>query len=142
MTKIDLANYLQTRRLATLATRNGSGAPQAALLGVAVTPACEVVFDTLATSRKHSNLMRDPRAALVFAGPGEQTVQYEGTAVLVRPGMAADRPYLDTYYAAWPDGRDRAMWPNLVYWRISPCWARFSDYALGPLIAEYHLSDG
>jgi pyridoxine/pyridoxamine 5'-phosphate oxidase len=137
MSKEQLQNYLQSHRLATLATRDEHGAPQAALIGVALTADCEIVFDTLSTTRKHANLVRDPRAALVFAGPAEQTAQYQGVAIAIRTDRDDNRRYLDAYFTVWPEGRGRANWPAIAYWRIVPRWARFSDYAQGPLIEEF-----
>jgi general stress protein 26 len=136
----DLRNYLQQHRIAVLATVNDQGAPEAALVGVAVTDELDLVFDTLAATRKHANLRRCPRTAVVFSGPGECTVQYEGEASLLDPEAAASAPFLAAYYAAWPDGRARAAWPGLVYWRVRPRWARYADYASGPLIVEFDLS--
>jgi pyridoxine/pyridoxamine 5'-phosphate oxidase len=43
-----------------------TGAPQAAVVGFAVTDALEIIFDTVATSRKYRNLRADPRVALVI----------------------------------------------------------------------------
>ena len=50
-------DYLRTQRLAVVSTASAVGAPQAALVGVAVTDALEIVFDTVSTSRKHKNML-------------------------------------------------------------------------------------
>jgi hypothetical protein len=84
-------------------------------------------------------MLHDPHVSAVFMGPEEQTVQYEGLARKVSMNGASDASYLDTYYSAFPDGRDRTSWPNLSYWCISPRWIRYSDFALGPLIAEHRF---
>jgi hypothetical protein len=104
--------------------------------GVGTTPELELVFDTLSTTRKHSNLQRDPRIAVTFSGPGEQTLQYEGVALPVSAVGAEDEVYRQAYYETWPEGRRRLQWQNLVYWRIVPRWARYSNYDDGPLIVE------
>ncbi len=135
---IELLAYVRLHKLAVIATIAEDGAPQSALVGIGSTAELEIVFDTLSTTRKHRNLQRDPRIAVTFSGPGEKTAQIEGIARPVSPGDAADAACLDAYYAAWPDGRERALWPNLVYWRIVPHWARYSDFDRGPLIAELH----
>ena len=136
--KVELLAYVRLHKLAVIATVAEGGAPQSALVGVGSTGELEIVFDTLSTTRKHRNLQRDPRIAVTFSGPGETTAQIEGIARPVSSRDAADAGYVDAYYAAWPDGRERASWPNLVYWRIVPRWARYSDFARGPLIAELH----
>ncbi len=57
------------------------GSPEAAVVGIAVTDAFGIVFDTLETTRKAVNLSKNPRIAFVMGGlmPGdERTLQYEG----------------------------------------------------------------
>jgi len=132
----EIREYLRTQRLAVVATRGTDGAPQAALVGIAVTDALEIVFDTVTTSRKHRNLRADPRVAVTFGGSDERTLQYEGIAAEVSTAGAADAAYRTAYYRAWPDGHERLAWPDLCYWRISPRWLRFSDYSAGPRIVE------
>ncbi len=137
--KQTILEYLRAQRLAVLSSVSASGAPQSALVGIAVTDALEIVFDTVSTSRKHVNLVADPRAAVTFCGPGEQTLQCEGRAYGVDLDQERDRHYRESYYAVWPDGRARRTWPHLVYWRIIPAWIRYSDYDRGPLIIEFAL---
>jgi hypothetical protein len=96
-----------------------------------------VIFDTVTDSRKHCNLLRNSRAAIVFSGPGEQTLQFEGIARPMAIAAAKDAELLSIYYEAWPDGRDRLKWPNIAYWCVAPRWARYSDFDRGPLIREF-----
>jgi hypothetical protein len=42
------------------------GASQSALVGIAVTPESEIVFDTVEKSRKFGNIARDPRVAFAI----------------------------------------------------------------------------
>ena len=65
MKRSELIAFLRRHRYAVQATRDVDGAPQAAVVGIAVSDQLEIVFDTLATSRKCQNLRRDPRIALV-----------------------------------------------------------------------------
>lgn len=131
-----MLDYMRKHRLAVVSTVSAAGAPQAALVGVAVTDGLEIVFDTVSTSRKHGNLIADSRAAVTFSGPGEQTLQLEGQAQPVDLHADRDLAYRETYYQVWPDGRARRAWPNISYWRITPKWIRYSDYDRGPLIVE------
>ena len=137
MNKPELLAYMRSHKLAVVGSLAEDGAPQAALVGVATADEFQIVFDTASTSRKHANLIRDTRVSLTFSGPDEQTLQLEGFALPVSQSRPDDMKYLDAYYAAWPDGRERAKWPKIAYWRIRPRWARFSDYNRGPLIAEF-----
>ena len=136
--KPELLAYMRRQKLAVVSSIAADGAPQAALVGVATTDSFELIFDTVTTSRKHGNLLRDRRAAVTFSGPGEQTLQLEGIACPVSLTGAADASFRETYYRALPDGRDRLAWPGLCYWRVTPRWARYADFDRGPLIAEFH----
>lgn len=129
---VDLLAYLRRHTLAVLATHAADGAPQAALVGVAITDDFTVVFDTVSDSRKHANLLNDARAALVFSGPGERTVQLEGAASLVSATAPCDAIWREAYFAAWPSCRDHLAWPKIAYWRITPRWLRYSDYDASP----------
>lgn len=133
MTRAQLLQFLRHHRLAVQASVAAGGGVQAAVVGIAVSDAFEIVFDTLDTTRKVTNLARDPRIALVIGGVldgEEQTVQYEGVAD--RPTGSELLPLQDLYFRAFPDGRDRLSWPGITYVRVKPRWLRFSDYRTTP----------
>ncbi|MFI4890948.1 MAG: pyridoxamine 5'-phosphate oxidase family protein [Steroidobacterales bacterium] len=138
----ELLAYMRQHQHVVLSSIGADGAPQAALVGIAVLDSMELVFDTVTTSRKHANLSRDGRAAVTFSGPDEQTLQLEGIAYPVSVTGAADLSFREGYYRAWPDGPARLEWPGLCYWRVMPRWARYSDFNRGPLIAEFHWTAG
>lgn len=72
---------MRLHKLAVQTSASPTGAPQAALVGFAVTDQFEIVFDTLETTRKAQNLRKNSRIALVIGGwisGDERTVQYEG----------------------------------------------------------------
>ena len=52
MNKRKLYDYILARRHAVLSTAGTRGEPEAALIGIAVTPELEIVFDTIETTRK------------------------------------------------------------------------------------------
>lgn len=135
--KEELLAYMRSHRLAVVSSIGERGGPESALVGVAMTPRHEVIFDTVTDSRKHRNLVRDGRASIVFGGPGEKTLQLEGTARALAVAGSADAELRNIYYSVWPDGRDRLRWPTLCYWCISPRWARYSDFDAGPLIKAF-----
>ncbi|HTI83335.1 MAG TPA: pyridoxamine 5'-phosphate oxidase family protein [Acetobacteraceae bacterium] len=137
----DLLAYLRRTRYATVSSIGADGAPQSALVGIGVTNDLRIVFDTTSDSRKHANLTRDARASVVVAGPGEQTLQYEGLAAPITVTDPRDEAIREAYYLTWPAGRQRLAWPNLSYWCIRPHWARFTDYDRGPLIAHFLSGD-
>src|SRR5262249_38744515 len=96
------------------------------LVGVAVTDGFHIIFDTVSDSRKHQNLQRDTRIAATFTGPGEQTLQVEGRAKPVSVTEQSDALYRETYYSAWPNGRERRTWQKIAFGRFDPIWPLFS----------------
>jgi pyridoxine/pyridoxamine 5'-phosphate oxidase len=132
----ELLAYMRSHRVAVVSSLGPDGSPQSALVGVATTDDFQIVFDTVASSRKHANLLRDGRAAVTFSGPGEKTLQFEGQAFAVECTGPRDKAFREAYYLAWPDGRDRLHWAGLSYWRVKMRWLRFTDYDHGPLIVE------
>jgi pyridoxine/pyridoxamine 5'-phosphate oxidase len=136
--RAELLVFLRRHRYAVQATTASDGAPQAAVIGIAVTDSLEVVFDTLASTRKAENLRRDPRIALVVGWDEEQTVQLEGVAD--EPSGAELARIKAAYFAAFPDGPGREAWPGITYVRVRLRWARYSDFRPGGGIAEVDLT--
>jgi nitroimidazol reductase NimA-like FMN-containing flavoprotein (pyridoxamine 5'-phosphate oxidase superfamily) len=138
MEQSELLGYLRSQRLGVLGTLAPSGEPQAALVGYAITPDFELLFDTLRTTRKYRNMMANPRVSFTVGstvGHGdERTVQYEGIAEeLAGEQLERLRP---GYFAAWPDGVDRVQWPDITWFVIRPRWIRYSDFNI-PLTQEW-----
>jgi pyridoxine/pyridoxamine 5'-phosphate oxidase len=133
MTPNQLLQFLREHRLGVQASVSDSAMPQAAVVGVAVTDRFELVFDALDGTRKVQNLRRNPGVALVIGGwhaGDERTAQIEGVAD--EPTGAELERIKDAYYAAHPDGRERASWPGMTYVRVRPTWIRYSDYNVQP----------
>jgi hypothetical protein len=126
-------------RYGVLSTVGRGGAPQSALVGIAVTPGLEIVFDTVKSSRKYPNLIARPACSFVVGGwAGEQTVQFEGIAF--EPQGEELKNYQEAYFAVWPDGPARLSWPGIVYFAVKPRWMRFSDFDQSPpLIVEMNF---
>jgi general stress protein 26 len=139
MTARALLHFLRSHRLAVEASVSPTGAAQAAVVGFAISDQFEIVFDTLASTRKAQNLRRNPKIALVIGGAAageERTVQYEGIAD--EPSGPELEQLKEIYYAAYPDGPSRLSWPGLVYVRVRPTWVRYSDYTTDPpVIVEF-----
>jgi pyridoxine/pyridoxamine 5'-phosphate oxidase len=139
MSELETAlDFARGQRLAVLATVAPAGEPQSALMGVAVTPDFELVFDTVRSSRKYGNLSTNPRVAFVIGCTGEKSIQYEGVAHELS-GEELER-YLMVYFAAFPDGPERRNWPGMTYFVVRPKWIRYCDYGQRPpAIREFTL---
>jgi pyridoxine/pyridoxamine 5'-phosphate oxidase len=122
--------FARRQRLAVLSTVSPAGEPQSALMGVAVTPDFEIVFDTVRTSRKYGNLCAHARVSLVLGCSSETTIQYEGLAQEL-DGEDLER-YLAEYFAAFPEGPERRNWPGMTYFVVRPKWIRYCDYGPRP----------
>ncbi|HEX2731428.1 MAG TPA: pyridoxamine 5'-phosphate oxidase family protein [Polyangiaceae bacterium] len=126
MTPAELLPYLRRYRLLVQASVASNGAPQAAVVGYGVSDALEIVFDTLESTRKYQNLIREPRVALVIGWDDEITIQIEGLVDFPK-GPELER-VRQVYFSAYPDGRERLAWAGITHARVRPYWARFSDF--------------
>ena len=126
MTRAELLGFIAGHKWAVQASVAANGAPQAAVIGFAVTDELELVFDTFETSRKAPNLRRDGRIALVIGWDEAQTVQCEGIAD--EPTGAELEPYRRRYMDRFPDSLARQGQPGLLFFRVRLTWARYSDF--------------
>lgn len=125
--------FMRSHSIAVEASVSSSGAPQAAIVGFVVTDGFEVFFDTLDSTRKAANLRRNPQIALVIGGSAEgdeRTVQIQGIAD--EPGGKELAQLQELYFSRFPEGRERLVWPGLIYVRARPTWLRFSDFSQTP----------
>jgi hypothetical protein len=138
MTESDVYSFIAKHKLGVLGTIGPDDKPQSALMGIAITPQLEVIFDTVKSSRKYPNLIARPACSFVIGGwgTGEQTVQYEGEAVELKPPEL--ERYQETYFKVWADGPARMTWPGIVYFVVRPKWIRYSDFDQSPpLVSEF-----
>ena len=138
----DVAQFIEAQPLAVVATLGPDGAPQAALVGIALTDSFELVFDSVDSSRKIGNLRGDQRVAVAIGGTmqDERTVQVDGIAD--EPQGDEGERIRDAYFRRWPDGRDRVSWAGITHVRITPRWLRFSDWNAAPVVvAEWTRAD-
>src|SRR5205807_1015703 len=101
MNKEELFRFIDRESLAVLSTVSAAGTPQGALVGVAVTPQLEIIFDTVKSSRKYGNLAANPAAAFVIGCTSEKTVQFEGDGVELSGDELAR--YKQIYFAKFLD---------------------------------------
>ena len=137
MRQDELVQFLRGHRHAVQASVGPDGAPQAAVVGIACSDDLELVFDTLTSTRKYRNLIRDPRIAFVI-GWDDQTVQLEGTCD--EPTGAERERIKQVYFAQLPDGREREAWEGITWLRVRPTWIRYSDFrGAEPAIVEMQI---
>lgn len=129
MTRDQIIAALKKNKFVVQASVSPEGAPQAAVVGVAVTDALELVFDTLGDTRKAKNLRQNPKVALAVWEEG-WTLQIEGVADEPK-GDELARLKRD-YFAAFPDGPEREAWPGITWVRVRPTWMRASDFRKTP----------
>jgi pyridoxine/pyridoxamine 5'-phosphate oxidase len=128
----ELAAFITACDLAVVSYLSAEGTPQSAVVGIAVTPELELVFDTVSSSRKYRNLKARPQCSIA-TWIGEVTLQYEGIAEEVE-----DDRYKEAYFKKMPDGRDRLSWPGIAYFVVRPKWIRYSDFD-ARVIEEFSL---
>ena len=132
----NLHHFLSQPKLAVLSTVNEKNLPEAALVGFAVTKDLKIIFDTVTTSRKYKNLLKNPAIAFVIGWENEITVQYEGVAKVLSP----DDTLLEIYFEKFPEGRERkSTWKDLVCFIVEPKWIRYSDFNEPQKIEEFNF---
>lgn len=134
MDKAALYCFMARARYGVVSSVASDSNPQSALVGVAISPELEIVFDTLKTTRKYVNLVARPACSIALWWGGEQTVQLDGVA-FEPVGAELDR-YREIYFAAWPDGRDRLSWSGITHLVVRPRWIRATDYDQAPPLIE------
>ena len=133
----EVFEFIRGKRLAVVSTVHPSGAPESALVGIAVTAANDIVFDAFLSSRKALNLAARPAAALVVGWDDGISVQIEGVARLPEGEDLA--MVKAAYFAAWPDGRTRESWPDIAYFAVRPHWLRYCRFVGAPEVVEFTI---
>ena len=135
VTKDLVRQFIDSQQLAVVSSISSvDGKPQSALVGIAIAPNFEIVFDTVRSSRKYRNLIENPAVSFVIGCAGAVTVQYEGEArELSGSDLVALQP---VYFAKWPDGPERLQWPGITYIAVKAHWIRYSDFSATPPVIE------
>ncbi len=130
MTHEDLYRFIAEHHMTVLSTVSPANTPESALVAFAVTPAFEIIFDTVRSSRKYGFLVAKPSIAFVIGWEGEVTVQYEGEAE--EPVGERLAFFQTVYFRKFPDAPARLEWPGITYFVVRPKWIRYSDYGKAP----------
>jgi hypothetical protein len=133
VTRDALLERLRSRKYAVESSVSSDGAPQSAIVGIAVSDRFEIVFDTLTDTRKARNLELNPQVAFTVGSleaDASWSIQYEG--VVDQPAGEDLARLVDLYLSVFPDGLERQSWPGLIYLRARPMWLRYSDFRPDP----------
>jgi uncharacterized pyridoxamine 5'-phosphate oxidase family protein len=127
MTKPDLINFLNQNVHAVISTCGSSGQPEAALIGFGETDAFEIIFGTLNTSRKYTNIQENNKVSFVTGWEVNTfiSIQYEGTARELQPSEL--EKYLTLYHAKVPSAAHYQSDPQQRYFLVTPTWIRYTD---------------
>lgn len=123
--------FIRQQKLAVIATASQTARPESALIAYTEDDDLCLYFQTGIDTRKAANLKINPRVALTIGFSLENlvTVQYEGTATrLMEPAdleackkrfVVKDSPTTAVYFNR----------PEVIFFKISPTWISYSDYA-------------
>ncbi len=67
-----ICRVMQQYRYGVVSSVSAEWTPQSALVGIAVTAEMEIIFDTVRSSRKYENLLRQPACSFVVGWGGER----------------------------------------------------------------------
>lgn len=126
MTTKFLYDFIQAHKLAIVATVSEDKKSESALVGIAVTNDLKIIFDTSSKSRKYANILSSPSISFVIGWDNEQTLQYEGTAKILKDEQLNELK--EKYFETFPDGKEREKWVDIVYICADPKWIRYSDF--------------
>ena len=77
MDRIALHSFMARHRYGVVSSTSGDDTPQSALVGIAITPDLEIIFDTVKSSRKYRNLIARPACSFVVCRSGEEQREVE-----------------------------------------------------------------
>jgi hypothetical protein len=92
MTKAEIYQFIAKQKLGVLGILSSGGSPQSALVGIAVTPELEIIFDSVKNSRKVQNLMSNSACSFVFGWTSEITGAVRGPSAPTRGSRACALP--------------------------------------------------
>jgi len=134
MTKRDVLEFVRKHDLAVVATVDGQGKPQAAVVEFAELDDFTIIIDTLKASRKYENLQTNREVAIVIGWDDDATVQMDAVAHELT-GQELDRAK-EVYFAKNPRAKKWGNKPGIAYFAFQPSWLRYSDVGQHPWIIE------
>jgi hypothetical protein len=137
VTKDELKKFMQSHRLAVIATAGRDRKPEAALVDIAVTDALEVIFETTSATRKINNLRENPQVSLVIGWNDNKTLQCDG--LVDQPLGREQERVIQQYLTTYPEKASHQHWPGNHHFRVRSLWMRFSDYHSPRSVVEFQF---
>lgn len=125
MDKKTIFEFIKNHSLAVISTVNSQNEPESAVLEFGETENLELIFDTKSTSRKYKNLKTNQNASFVIGWDENITIQYEGAAEELT--TENQNAYREIYWLKNPDAKRWSANPEIVYFKVTPKWIRYSD---------------
>jgi general stress protein 26 len=123
---IDQALELLSKlELCVISTIGEDGAPQSALVGFSENDKLEIMIGTSKKSRKFGNILKDPRASIVFGPVNNKEVQYEGLAHELKDQELANRK--KHHFTKRPGAIKYEDNPDQTYILVEPKWIRLVE---------------
>lgn len=130
-TQREVAEFLNTQLMGTVATLGADGWPQAANVAFSQNEKLELLIGTSEVSRKAHNIMSDSRVAYEVTDPVKRyTVQFEGKARRLSKEEFEERA--PAHFKKLPMSLPFKDIPGQVYVLLEPVWVRFSDCSVFP----------
>lgn len=124
------ADFVRAHAQGVVATASPSGAPQAALVGIAALDDGTLIFDTLVGSRKAENLRHDHRISVVVGTDHTVSAQIDGFATIVHGSLREE--YGTAYTEQFPGSR--VLDPDFAVVVVRPAWVRVYDASTHPAV--------
>ena len=123
-------DFVKKRKFAVLSTVTPEGLPEAALIEFGETDELELIFETMATYRKYTNLQLNNRVALVIGWEEAITVQYEGIAHELSGEEL--KKYQQYFYKKNPRAERWEEHPGSRVFKVVPTWIKYGDFGVDP----------
>ena len=135
MDRIALHSFMARHRYGVISSTSGDNTPQSALVGIAITPDLEIIFDTVKSSRKYRNLIARPACSFVVCRSGEEQREVESyfdSLILScrgSLGLSAERPYSEPDLYLGTSAFTASVWQGSFYPKAMQPHEYLSHYA-------------
>ena len=125
-----LGKFIHSQNLMVLSTVTPDGLPESALVEFVARENYELIFDTFIHFRKYKNLKNNPKVSAVIGCGDVVTVQYEGTAFVLRGDELQE--YQKIYLKKIPDAEKFTQMYDIEFFKVIPEWIRYTDVLKDP----------